>query len=269
MSTSVFSWIFGTVFFLRSLLPVGGLSLIALPLMVGSYSGVGESLFGGGMASGGGETDPGLDYPVIVSYDPAAQIQRTTLDTGDLDLSVYLEVPVFQDAGQGYQRINSFFQDVRGEFFSYSNESLESIFEIAGDPAYPADGYLYENNAAIHCQEGGLVSVSIYYSWYMGGVMDYGSDCYTFRTSTGELLALTDVTSASEQELREAVRDALEKQDEGMGDIDGSVAERELDSYDFYIQDGRIYLSFDKYEASYGAYGAFDVELEVPLSLRA
>ena len=40
---------------------------------------------------------------------------------------------------------------------------------------------------------------------------------------------------------------------------------RPLDEFEFYVEDGRVVLPFDKYEAAFGAYGGFAVELPADL----
>lgn len=273
METSI-SLILSVLLLLDSFLPAGTLAVAGLPFLArAAYISVPMVQSGGSSSEGampGLETD--LDCPVDTTYyynDDGYQIQRTTLDTGTEDLSIYFEVPVFSGGGPGYQLINDFFQDLREEFLSDSSGMVAAALEMVNDLDYPPmDRCLYELDAAVMGQTGRLISVSIFYSWYMGGVFDYGSSNYTFDTVTGDRLYLTDVTDVTEGELRDAVRAALAEQDGGNGDIDESVAERDLDSYDFYVQDGEICLSFDKYEASYGAYGAFDVELSVPLGAR-
>ena len=111
-----------------------------------------------------------------------------------------------------------------------------------------------------------LVSVSIAYEWYAGGVVDYGSDSYTFRADTGALLKLTDVVDGSEEDLRAMIEAALQVQDEGAGIVNTDLAQtRPLDEFEFYVEDGRVVLPFDKYEAAFGAYGGFAVELPADL----
>ncbi len=220
--------------------------------------------------------DSELRYHTTSSYDLEIGIRRTTLDAQGRCLSVYFEVPVFEEATAGYRKINAFFEELTERFFSPDNQQLTAAWGYAsgaGSLAVPEAPFFYQRPAAVGAHTAGLVSVTIGYQWMMGGVLDYGSDSYTFRTDTGELLGLADLVDAGEYALRELIFTALKErvsQDErehGSSPIDlEHLKGYELDYYEFAVdENGAILLLFDKYEAADGAYGGFDLTLPVPL----
>lgn len=219
--------------------------------------------------------DPVLHYRTTSAYDPETGIRRTTLDPQGYYLSVYFEVPVFEEDGEGYRKINAFFDELERQFFTPENESLTHAWETVTDPdgpevteEYP---FFYERNAWVNSQTDKLVSVFIGYQWMMGGVLDCGSDSYTFRTDTGELVKLTDLVDGTEEELIGLIFAALEERN-GQEEYEVGAIELDylqdytLDDFEFDVdEDGTIWINFDRYEAAYGAYGAFSVELPVTL----
>jgi len=210
---------------------------------------------------------PEPEYRVTVTDDGEAGVRRAVLDTQGLDLNVCFETPLLEGDGPGEQAIGRFFEDLRGDFFSPSNKGLAQAWEYAAYPDAPPGTYFYERRALTHCQTEKLVSVSIDYEWYLGGVVDYGSDSYTFRADTGARLTLAQLAAEGERELKAMILAAAEEQDGGTGAIDLDRLERyALDDFEFYVEDGSIFISFDKYELTDGAYGGFT--LEIPASIR-
>ena len=207
-----------------------------------------------------------LSFQTTTRFDPKTNVQRTTLDPQGCDLEVYFEVPIFEESTQGGKSINAFFYELNEAFFTPNNENLKRIWEGITLHEVNAPPYFYRWNAHVNTQTEQLVSVSIAYEWYAGGVVDYGSDSYTFRADTGALLKLTDVVDGSEEDLRAMIEAALQVQDEGAGIVNTDLAQtRPLDEFEFYVEDGRVVLPFDKYEAAFGAYGGFAVELPADL----
>lgn len=203
-------------------------------------------------------------YDTSVTFDQATNIQRTTLDSKGYPLSVYFEIPVFDETKDEYKKINEFFQKLSDDFFSKKNESLNSVWETATTVPLENDKFRFENNAIVTEQTEQYVSVSIMYEWWMGGVSDYGSNSYVFRTDTGEQLQLKDFFDCTEDEIKEMILSALEEKDAGEGAIDlENVKKYNLKDFEFQIRDGKVYIIFDKYEAAYGAYGGFEIELPV------
>lgn len=214
-----------------------------------------------------GETDlPELLYRRMSVLDEETGIRRTTLDPQGLNLNAFFEIPVFPEDTEGYSRINAYFEVLEESFFSPENDNLLWAWESASEKAEGSGSYLYENYARVLTHTEELLCVSITYEWFMGGVYDYGGDSYTFRTDTGELLKLTDLVEGTEDGLRELILEAVRESEREEGAIYfEKLEEYGLDQFEFYLYEGRIIISFDKYEASYGAYGGFSVELPVEL----
>ncbi len=208
------------------------------------------------------ETAQPLDIRTKEIYDSERGILRTYLDAPDLEL--FYEIPVFEEDSEGYRKINQFFEDKKEVFFSPENENLITALDMAtNDPAGDAGGYEYGNTAVVRLQTEELVSVSICYEWYMGGVLDYGSDSYTFRTDTGEQLHLTDLVEGTEAELKAEIVSLLQEQDGGRGSLSlGNLQERPLEEFEFVACPDGVWVFFDKYEIADGAAGSFSVKLE-------
>lgn len=218
--------------------------------------------------------DPVLHYRAIRSYYWGSGIRRSTLDPQGYCLSVFLEVPVFEEEGEGYQKINRFFDDMEWQFFTPENEILTAAWRNTVETEMPIteeQPFFYERNAWINSQTDKLVSVTIDYHWMMGGVHDVGTDSYTFRTDTGELVKLTDLVDESEEEVREIIFAALEERNSqeeyGVGAIEQDyLRDYTLDDFEFCVVDDQIVIRFDRYEASYGAYGNFAVTLPITIN---
>ena len=219
--------------------------------------------------------DPELHYRTSTAYDRSTGIQRTTLDPQGYGLDLWFEVPVFDELGKGYEKINAFFQELTQQFFSPDSVWITDPWEYATDPdgfrptkEYP---FFLRRRAWINSHTDKLVSVSIGYEWMMGGVLDTGSDSYTFRTDTGELVRLTDLVDESEEELLEIIFAVLEaRQIENEYEMFALeldyLQDYTLDDYEFAVYEDSIVINFDKYEAAYGAYGDFDIKLPVQLN---
>lgn len=218
--------------------------------------------------------DPVLHYRTTRSYDPETGIRRTTLDPQGYYLSLFFEVPVFEEKGEGYQKINRFFDDLERQFFTPENEILTAAWSNTVETEMPIteeQPFFYERNAWINSQTDKLVSVTIDYHWMMGGVHDVGTDSYTFRTDTGELVKLTDLVDESEEEVREIIFAALEERNSqeeyGVGQIELEyLQDYTLNDFEFCVVDDQIVIRFDRYEASYGAYGNFAVTLPIEIN---
>lgn len=218
--------------------------------------------------------DPVLHYRAIRSH-YWSDIRRSTLDPQGYCLSVFIEVPVFKEEGEGYQKINRFFDDLERQFFTPENEALIRAWETVTYPdgpevteEYP---FFYERNVWINSQTDKLVSVTLDSDWMMGGVHDVRTDSYTFRTDTGELVKLTDLVDESEEEVREIIFAALEERNSqeeyGVGAIElDYLRDYTLDDFEFCIVDDQIVIRFDRYEASYGAYGNFAITLPIEVN---
>lgn len=202
-------------------------------------------------------------------------IRHTDYSDG-MPADIYFEIPVFKGSSNALNRINQFFADVEkqyagGESLSYAREL------ITGDLAYghgptSENPYLAGNDAAVYTLTDSLISVSIDYSWYMGGVFDYGSNGYTFNAKTGDRLFLSDILDGSDQQIKESIVRALLLQYPGVEEA--GVMETPMDTIrgmdikdiDFIVSDGKVCVIFDKYEIAYGMAGMFVVTLPDALS---
>ena len=197
------------------------------------------------------------------------QIDRATLDEG-LPVEMYFEIPVFAGGADAAGRINDTLASVRR---AYIDGTAADVREMVRDSMGTAFGptaempYTDTHTAAVHTCDASLVSLTIAYEWYMGGVMDYGVDTYTFDAATGAPLTLRDVLDGSDDALRSSIADALAEQ---YPDIEGegltespldTVRAMPVESFHFYVADGAVHVAFNKYEITYGAAGAFDVTL--------
>lgn len=176
-------------------------------------------------------------------------IQRIKLDSKGLALNVYYEIPVFEDGRAGYQKINAFFADLAEQFFSSENENLQLIW----DGAREMDDLYWKWTAQVTFWNDKLVSVTLSESWMAGGVNDRGNTGYTFRTDTGELLTLSQVTGKPDSELKETIlrdlKDALQRHSSAPEESLAAAEEYAVDDFDFGLtSDGYVQLYFDRYE---------------------
>lgn len=176
-------------------------------------------------------------------------IHRIQLDPKGMGLNVYFDVPVFEEIGEGYKKINTFFEELADTFFSTENSNIENIWERA----YDLDGLYYKWMAQVTFWNEKLVSVTYYHTWMAGGVNIRGRDGYTFRTDTGERLTLEEVTGESEEKLRLEITEALRATlTERLSDVESCLAEAEIydiEDFDFALdEDGWVQLYFDSCE---------------------
>lgn len=214
------------------------------------------------------ESYPELLYHTTTSFDLETSLQRTTLDPQGLDLSIFFEIPVFQEDGEGYQRINSFFETLRDDFFSPENEELADAWMLRVDCMPMQSTFHYEHNAIVWTKTKSLLSVSIAGYWWMGGVNGTWSDSYTFDPRTGEILPLSALIQESEEDALAILWTAMENSE--IIDIEDTLfidplRPRALDEFEFYVEDDAVYIAFDRYEAAPGVAGSFEIPLPVTL----
>lgn len=210
---------------------------------------------------------PELLYQTETVYAPETTTRRTTLDPQGLNLSVYYEIPVFTGTEAGYPKINAFLESLRDDFFTPGNDDLTSAWEYASWSHETP--YQYEVTGIIDTKSEKLVSVSMDYYWWMGGVQDYGGDSYTFRTDTGELLRLTDLLDGTEEELKGMILQATKDQtaEVDRGSDPGRIENYSLDQFEFFVEQDKVWIRFDKYEIAHGAAGQFFIELPAELKV--
>lgn len=214
-------------------------------------------------AGGGAGVELETDYDLTTEIIEEENKARYTLNGYDGVLELYYERPYFAQKGAGFEEMNRYFDELTKEFFK--SESFASAIEYADmsvEAGYEA-GYTYTNTANVTCKTERLISVTISYSCYMGGVNDYGTASYVFDTATGKILKLTDITNLSEDELKTVIL-AAAMQELPDGDI-SYIENYTANQFEFCVEGEDIYINFDKYEASYGAAGAFHIK--TPLKL--
>ncbi|MBO5035134.1 MAG: hypothetical protein J6C43_05960 [Oscillospiraceae bacterium] len=177
-------------------------------------------------------------------------IRRIQLDPKGSHLDVYFEIPVFHIPGEGYEKINAFFEELADTFFSAENSNMDNIWERAWESGWE----LYDRHTAqVTCWSDKLVSVTLSSIWMAGGVKTYQIDGYTFRTDTGELLTLEEVTGQSAEEIKEEIINTLAIILEERGsDPERSLAEAEkydLKDFDYGLdEEGYVRIYFDSGE---------------------
>lgn len=204
------------------------------------------------------------DYDITAEVNEEEYKVRYTLNGYDGVLELYYERPYFAQKGAGFEEMNRYFDELTKEFFK--SESFASAIEYADmsvEAGYEA-GYAYTNTSNVTCKTERLISVTLSYSWYMGGVNDYGTASYVFDTATGKILKLTDITNLSEDELKTVIL-AAAMQELPDGDI-SYIENYTANQFEFCVEGEDIYINFDKYEASYGAAGAFHIKTPLKLA---
>lgn len=110
--------------------------------------------------------------------------------------------------------------------------------------------------------DNGVISIRINFEWYQGGTADYGWDCYTFDLTTGDQLQLTDVCKGSNASLSKKIKNKLVKKYSKDAFFADKLDKITAKDSEFYLnKNGKAVVTFDKYEISYGAAGAFTVTL--------
>ncbi|MBE7004620.1 MAG: hypothetical protein E7425_10140 [Ruminococcaceae bacterium] len=199
----------------------------------------------------------------------AYYIERIDYSEG-LPISLYYEIPIFRGSSDALRMIEEEAEARRAEFaegqalnaLEYTLEGLEGSY-----PPSPTDPYLAEWDAMVFTCNDDIVSYGVSYSWYVGGVYDYGINCYNYDAKTGAHVYLTDVCSGTEDEIKESIIAALLDQYPGveeagvMGTPMDVIRDMDVHLIGFYVEDGIVHVTFSKYEIAFGAAGAFDVEL--------
>ena len=215
-------------------------------------------------------------HETVVSEEAWGKIKRTTVEWAG-DIEVYHEIPVFDGDDAAIAAVNAEMQAIENHFLSVENLKSAWEYEYAryqaagGEDAN--DKYTYTYSATVKEFSEKYVSVTLDLEWYMGGVLDYGTNAYVFDRATGKRLRLIDiykdatVVSAKDAKrvhamVTKAVKDYVSNH------VDPSLMEWDaLDKnkdYSFYMDNGVPHVVFKKYEIAAGAAGAFDIELPKP-----
>ena len=210
-------------------------------------------------------SEPEPEQPKALTY----HIEHTDLSEG-LPVDMYFEIPVFEGDSAAVEKINADLAAVRKAYVE--NEApgvLDMVRESMSSEYGPTKEAPYSNarSAAVETCTEQLVSVTIGYDWYMGGVLDYGVDTYNYNAVTGERIFLTDLLDGTESEIKESIVAALleqypEVEDAGVMETPmDAIRAKDINEFHFYVKDGAVQIAFNKYEITYGAAGAFLVTL--------
>lgn len=189
-------------------------------------------------------------------------IRHTVLDPQDRHLSIFFEIPVFPEEGEGYQKINTFFEQMEKDFFSPVNEELVFFWEGTEGVGYTQS---MEYSAKVLLQTEKLVCVQMSVYWVTSRAFDW-TDSYTFDVKTGERLMLSDLVEEPEDEALSVLWAAMESAEETDPLFGDDIKERTLDDFDFFIDNNEIYIAFDVGEASMMSTGGWNLYL--PLTLK-
>lgn len=206
---------------------------------------------------------------------PGLHLERSIVNMPGHNVEVYFEIPVFEDEGAAYAKINAFFSGLRDDFLNGGGRAvLENIWLMSQPEDMAGETYQNTHSASVTAWDDKYISVIIDYSWYMGGVMDYGLDAYVFDAQTGGQLRIDEVIEGGEAEIKDMIEAALIELEPGFAqeppDIMGETSlermrQHSLAEFDFYIENGQVQVFFDKYEIAAGAAGSFGVALPAPL----
>lgn len=188
-------------------------------------------------------------------------IRHTALDPQGRPLSVFLEIPVFQEEGEGYQKINAFFEQMEKDFFSPENETLTSFWEETEENGHTQRA---EYSAKVLLQTQKLVCVRMSVYQVKSRAFDW-TDSYTFDAQTGERLMLSDLVEEPEDEALSILWAAMDAAEETEPMYWDDIKEWTLDDFDFFLDNEKIYIAFDVGEATMNATGSWNLYLPVTL----
>ena len=203
-------------------------------------------------------------YPVEQHYDPASQMILSSY-AGDLPVEISFDIPYITGV-PGADAINSQLAALQQAF--WADETLAYVMEYAADPIYTDTTYFYVHPGyyeTISCGGTEIICVYIPYGWFMGGVNDYGSDCYLFDAVTGLNVDVRAFFPGwSDKQITDSILAILRSDPDAdsfinlEGEDDWNICNYGVDDFDFYLEDGGLWVHFDKYELSFGAAGEFD-----------
>lgn len=200
---------------------------------------------------------------------PGIAVRHLDLDAGNENVEFYYEVPRMEGDSPAAERFNAFFDGLYEDFMATEPQKVRELLDAAA-PGTPSaeEPFRYCRSAQVRDVSEAWVSVTLSYDWYMGGVLDYGIDGYTFDRETGERLFLDDVLPGTEDTIRAAVARGLREQypelaelADGQGNTPVTEMERiPFRELDFYVAEGgAVTVVFDKYEIAPGVAGMLTV----------
>lgn len=194
-------------------------------------------------------------------------IHRYTVDTEGYNLEIFYEYPVFEEQEDGYQIINSFFQEMLEEFRSSENITIAKGAAMESMPD-ESDPYYYTVSCRINDWTDEIISITQEDVWYMGNQSgETGTTNYNFRPDTGEQLYIDDLIDGTEEEIREMIIEAVKQAQPGIEEWSPSGIEKirnySMEDFDCYLVEGRVHVFFDQGEIAVLDAGVTDVELPV------
>lgn len=182
------------------------------------------------------------------------------------DLTLSFEIPVFNEKVPGYQKINDVFQNRRTAFFNKDAVTKRWDFNYLDEINHDAVMQFEDSfTADVKLVSDKYVSVLLMYSWFAGGVNDYGYETYLFDAQTGDPVTLDkylnkdfETTKAS---VKEGINTFLAENQLAQDTIEWKTFENMTD-FKFIIENGKTLVMFSKYEIADGATGGIIVELK-------
>lgn len=200
----------------------------------------------------------------------AYHMEQTDYSEG-LPASITFEKPIFHGDSEAAQRIRLYFDALETAF---ANDNAENAREYVRDDLENGrdgvDDYCADWSTTVFTCTDDIISTGVSYSWYMGGVYDYGMNCCNFDAHSGSMVFLTDVLNGAEGEIKNMIAEAFAEQypealDAGVMETPTeAILAKDIRDFSFYVKDGCVHVVFSKYEITYGAAGAFDVTLPEP-----
>lgn len=188
-----------------------------------------------------------------------------------LPASITFEKPVFHGDSEAVQSIRLYFDELETAFANdNAKNALEYVRDDLANGRDDVDDYCADWSTTVFTCTDDLISAGVSYSWYMGGVYDYGMNCCNFDAHSGSMVFLTDVLNGTEDEIRSMIAGAFAEQypealDAGVMETPTeAILAKDIRDFSFYVKDGSVHIVFSKYEITYGAAGAFDVTLPEP-----
>ena len=179
---------------------------------------------------------------------------------GNVILHLYRDRPVLKGDSGAVKAINDYLEQANEAFFDDDFESyVEGTTASAEHPYYnTSDGYVTHN-------ADGVLSVSNWQAWSMGGVFNLIPTGYNFDLNTGKLLTISDLVSAEEDMLIAYLRGVIHHYMTDIGLPMDTYAHERLNSYTvadlgFRVDpDGGITLLIPVYELGPGAAGSMEI----------
>lgn len=196
-------------------------------------------------------------------------VRRTTADSRGYNIEIFYETPVLD--GPGTEKINVYFQNLQERFLDPEGEGLVQMWEVVEENPPLSEGYRHYVTATVNSRTDKYVSVTQCFSTFLGGTKGSEYSYHNFRMDTGEALLLTDILDGTEEEIKAMAVDAFATANPGTGqDALENIRSRNIEEFDFYITDGRVYVCFSPYDIYGMLYGPeLPIEIELQAGIKA